>query len=123
MAKILVVDDDDSVRSFTARGLAACGHSVDMAEDGEDGLEKIMRVAGSYDLVLSDIRMPMMDGITMARAAVKSFPALRIMLMTGYADQRERALELDRVVRTVVQKPFTLAEIRARVDNVLAGHP
>jgi len=119
MARILVVEDDDSVRAFTTRALQAGGHAVDTAEDGEDGLDKIIRVAGTYDLVLSDIRMPMMDGIAMAKAAAASFPALRIILMTGYADQRERAVELERVVRTVVQKPFTLAEIRSRVDDVL----
>lgn len=122
MARILVVEDDDSVRTFTARALAASGHTVDTAEDGEDGLDKIIRVAGTYDLVLSDIRMPMMDGIAMARAAAASFPSMRIMLMTGYADQRERAVEVERVVRTVVQKPFTLAEIRARVDDVLMAN-
>jgi DNA-binding response OmpR family regulator len=122
MAKILIVEDDDSVRAFTARGLAANGHSVDTAEDGEDGLDKIIRVAGTYDLVLSDIRMPVMDGIEMAKSAASHFPSLRIMLMTGYADQRERAADLDRIVRQVVQKPFTLAEIRARVNDVLAAH-
>jgi DNA-binding response OmpR family regulator len=122
MARILVVEDDDSVRTFTARALAASGHTVDTAEDGEDGLDKIIRVAGTYDLVLSDIRMPMMDGIAMARAAAASFPSMRIMLMTGYADQRERAVEVERVVCTVVQKPFTLAEIRARVDDVLMAN-
>ena len=122
MARILVVEDDDSVRTFTARALAASGHTVDTAEDGEDGLDKIIRVAGTYDLVLSDIRMPMMDGIAMARAAAASFPSMRIMLMTGYADQRERAVEVERVVCTVVQKPFTLVEIRARVDDVLMAN-
>jgi len=121
MAKLLIVDDDFSVRTFTARALAAAGHSVEMAEDGADALRKIENAAGSFDLVLSDIRMPAMDGIEMARAAVRSFPGLRLLLMTGFADQRERAAELDGTVLGVVNKPFTLAEIRDRVGKALAA--
>ncbi|RWF51101.1 MAG: response regulator, partial [Mesorhizobium sp.] len=70
--------------------------------------------------VVSDIRMPEMDGIEMATAAAREFPTLRIMLMTGYADQRERAEELNGIILDVVQKPFTLAEIRARVGKALS---
>jgi len=121
MAKLLLVDDDLSVRTFTARALAAAGHSVEMAEDGADALHKIEKAAGAFDLVLSDIRMPAMDGIEMARTAIRSFPGLRLLLMTGFADQRERAAELDGTVLGVVNKPFTLAEIRDRVGKALAA--
>jgi len=64
--------------------------------------------------------MPEMDGIEMAAAAAREFPVMRIMLMTGYADQRERAEELNGIILDVVQKPFTLAEIRARVGKALS---
>lgn len=121
MAKLLIVEDDLSVRSFTARALAAAGHAVETAEDGLEGLQKIREAAGEYDLVLSDIRMPAMDGIEMAREASSSFPDLRLLLMTGFADQRERAVELDGTVSGVVNKPFTLAEIRERVCAALAA--
>ncbi len=120
MAKILIVEDDDSVRSFTARALAAAGYSVDTAEDGEVGLDRIMARAGGYDLVLSDIRMPVMDGIEMAKKAAGAFPGLKILLMTGYAEQRERAAELSAIVVDVVQKPFSLAEIRQGVARAIA---
>ena len=66
--------------------------------------------------------MPAMDGIEMAKAAAATFAHLRIMLMTGYADQRERAEDLDGIILDVMQKPFTLAEIRSRVEKALA-HP
>lgn len=121
MARLLIVEDDVSVRSFTARALSAAGHSVETAEDGMDGLQKIENAAGHYDLVLSDIRMPAMDGIEMARAAASTFPGLRLLLMTGFADQRERAVELEGAVKGVVNKPFTLAEIRQRVGEALAA--
>lgn len=121
MAQILVVDDDASVRGFTARALALDGHQVDEADDGDLALDQITERAGAYDLVLSDIRMPAMDGIAMAKNAVKDFPDLRILLMTGFAEQRERAADVDRIVIDVVSKPFTLAEIRGAVNHALAA--
>jgi len=122
MAKLLVVEDDESVRTLAARALERDGHAVNVAADGAQGLSLIREAAGSYDLVVSDIRMPEMDGIEMAKAAAALFPAMKILLMTGYADQRERAHGLDQIVRDVVSKPFTLADIRRIVTATLAGH-
>ncbi|MBT1157362.1 response regulator [Aminobacter anthyllidis] len=121
MAKLLIVEDDESVRTLAARALERAGHSVDVACDGAEGLERIHARKGAYDLVVSDIRMPEMDGIEMAQNAARSFPGLPILLMTGYADQRERAEELDAIIIDVVQKPFTLSEIRDRVSLALAA--
>ncbi|TIM06796.1 response regulator [Mesorhizobium sp.] len=120
MAKLLIVEDDESVRTLAARALERAGHMIDIAADGAQGLALIRAACGGYDLVVSDIRMPEMDGIQMAKAAASLFPAMKILLMTGYADQRERAEELNGVIVDVVQKPFTLAEIRARVEQALA---
>lgn len=120
MAKLLIVEDDESVRTLAARALERAGHMIDIAADGAQGLALIRAARGGYDLVVSDIRMPEMDGIQMAKAAASLFPAMKILLMTGYADQRERAEELNGVTVDVVQKPFTLAEIRARVEQALA---
>jgi DNA-binding NtrC family response regulator len=119
MAKLLIVEDDESVRTLSARAFERAGHSVHVAEDGAQGLERIIEAQGGYDIVVSDIRMPEMDGIEMAKAAAAKFPDLKIVLMTGYADQRERAEELNGIILDVVQKPFTLAEIRARVGRAL----
>ncbi|TPI46562.1 response regulator [Mesorhizobium sp. B2-9-1] len=120
MAKLLIVEDDESVRTLAARALERDGHNVTIATDGAQGLDMIRQARGGFDLVVSDIRMPEMDGIEMATAAAKEFPTMRIMLMTGYADQRERAEELNGIILDVVQKPFTLAEIRARVGKALS---
>ncbi|NUS18188.1 MAG: response regulator [Mesorhizobium sp.] len=119
MAKLLIVEDDESVRTLAARALERDGHNVTIATDGAQGLDMIRQARGGYDLVVSDIRMPEMDGIEMATAAAREFPTMKIMLMTGYADQRERAEELNGIILDVVQKPFTLAEIRARVGKAL----
>ncbi len=119
MAKLLIVEDDESVRTLAARALERAGHSIELAADGAQGLAAIRAASGSYDLVVSDIRMPEMDGIEMAKAAAAAYPGMRIMLITGYAEQRERAEDLHGIIRDVMQKPFTLAELRDRVGRAL----
>ena len=65
--------------------------------------------------------MPVMDGIALALAAARDHPDVTILLMTGYADQRERASGLNTLIHDVITKPFTLATIRAAVDEALAA--
>ncbi|MCR5856909.1 response regulator [Mesorhizobium sp. J428] len=120
MARLLVVEDDESVRQLAARALQREGHQVEVACDGEEGLARIVQAGGDYDLVVSDIRMPVLDGIEMSHKAAARFPDIKIMLVTGYADQRERAAELEGVVVDVLLKPFTLASIRDVVAKNLA---
>ena len=121
MARILLVEDDDSVRAFTARALGVDGHEVETAEDGEIGLSILSDEPGGFDLVLSDIRMPVMDGIALATATADLVPSMPILMMTGYAEQRERAEPLMRIVVDVVDKPFTLPQIRQAVSDALVG--
>ncbi len=123
MARILVAEDDAPVRAFVCRALMIDGHSVTEAEDGAEALAILEREKGGFDLLLTDIRMPLMDGIALALAAAPQFPALVILLMTGYADQRERAHGLEALVHDVVTKPFSLADIRAKVAEALAAGP
>src|ERR1700712_5227851 len=110
MARILITEDEDSLRMFVARALRLDGHETEEAADGAQGLEKLM--SGSYDLLLSDIRMPVMDGIELARQAASNCPDLKILLMTGYAEQRERADDLMEKIVDVISKPFALPDIR-----------
>ena len=91
MAKILVTEDDEAVRNFVVRALEIAGHQVLQAEDGEEGFDTLCGWDGEFDLLLTDIKMPVMDGIALARSASTFYPALKILMMTGYADQRERA--------------------------------
>jgi CheY-like chemotaxis protein len=93
-----------------------------LANDGAEALSVLARERGAFELLLTDIRMPVMDGIALALAATRDHPTLTILLMTGYADQRERAQDLDAVVHDVVAKPFTLATIRAAVADALRAH-
>jgi two-component system, cell cycle response regulator CpdR len=120
MAKILIAEDEEALRAMCARGLTMSGHEVMTACDGGEAFDLLKREAGRFDLLLTDIRMPIMDGIALALAAARDFPELVILLMTGYADQRERAQGLDALIHDVIAKPFTLAVLRAAVDEALA---
>ena len=119
MAKILITEDEDSLRSFVARALRLDGHETVEAADGAEGLE--MLDTGGIDLILSDIRMPVMDGIELAHQAAAKFPGIKILLMTGYAEQRERADDLASKIIDVVSKPFSLPDIRLAVARALAA--
>lgn len=118
MARILITEDEESLRRFLARALRLDGHETVEAGDGAEGLEMLSE--GSYDLLLSDIRMPVMDGIELAHQAAARFPDMKILLMTGYAEQRERAEDLSTKVIDVVSKPFALPDIRKAVAMALA---
>ena len=119
MSRILVVDDEEPLRTLVARGLTLDGHFCMTAADGAEALDTLIAEGGHFDLLLTDIRMPLMDGIALALAAKQAFPDLPIMLMTGYAEQRERARSLDAIVEEVMTKPFTIAELRSTVLNVI----
>jgi len=119
MARILLTDDEEAVRGFVRRALEMDGHDVTPAFDGADALDKLNEADGAFDLLVTDIRMPMMDGIALALAAARDYPDVTILLMTGYADQRERAAGLDALIHDVVTKPFSLDQIRAAVADAL----
>jgi len=121
MAKILLAEDDPSVRGFVGRALEIDGHEVVVTEDGGLAAEAMIEHEGQFDLLLSDIKMPVMDGIALSLSVATQYPDVTILLMTGFADQRERAHGLDALVHDVVPKPFTLAEIRAKVTEALEG--
>ncbi|MES2029694.1 MAG: response regulator [Pseudomonadota bacterium] len=120
MARILIADDEESMRLLVGRAIAMDGHEIVTAEDGAEALEILTEQNGAFDLLLTDIKMPIMDGIALALATARDFPDLTILLMTGYADQRERATGLNAIVHDVVTKPFSVADIRTAVADALA---
>jgi CheY-like chemotaxis protein len=121
MPKVLIADDEDSMRQLVARAIAMDGHETVTAQDGAEALEILTSADGAFDLLLTDIQMPVMDGIALALSAARDFPDLTILLMTGFADQRERASNLNALVHDVVTKPFSVADIRTAVADALAA--
>lgn len=117
--KLLITEDDDSVRSFLEMALALDGYDITLAHDGADAVEKLQEAEGNFDLLLSDIQMPIMDGIALALQVARDYPTMTIVFMTGYAHQRERAHGLDHLVYDVIMKPFTLADIRETVRKAM----
>jgi two-component system cell cycle response regulator CpdR len=121
MARILIAEDEEGIRSLVARALSQDGHLVTTANDGAEALDLLAREQGAFELLLTDIRMPIMDGIALALAAARDHPNVAILLMTGYADQRERASGLDALIHDVITKPFSLATIRTAVRDAIAA--
>src|ERR1700742_2252336 len=110
MSRILVAEDEEALRAFVVRALAQDGHEVLAAADGGEALDVLTREQGRFDLLLTDIRMPVMDGIALALATARDFPDLTILLMTGYADQRERAHGLHALIHYVIGTQVSLGD-------------
>lgn len=127
MARILVVEDEESVRDFVNRTLTMHGHSVLVARDGAEAVS--LMEEHHFDLLLSDIAMPMMDGISLALKVRASRPHVPILLMTGYADERQRAHNLSLLIEGLLTKPFNMEQLLKAVNKALknrgsaaAGH-
>ena len=120
MARILIAEDEEPLRGLVTRALNEDGHEVVATADGAAALDALQREAGRFDLLLADIKMPVMDGLVLALATARDFPRLPILLMTGFADKRERASGLEALVSDVISKPFSVAEIKSAVAKALA---
>lgn len=118
MARVLVVEDESAVRAFVARALSHTGHDVATAGDGLEGLAQVS--AEPFDLMITDIVMPGLDGIELALKVAKERPDMAILLMSGYAMERQRAHNLEALVHRVIAKPFSLQQICEAADDALA---
>ena len=114
---ILLVEDEDTVRAVAERALVRQGYAVTPARDGEEGLEKIAAGA-KFDLVVSDVVMPVMDGPAMARQIRKRAPKMPILFMSGYAEEQLRA-EIDLADMYFLPKPFSVKDIAEKVGGIL----
>ena len=117
--RILIAEDEASVREFLVRGLTHAGYTVLGVGDGVAALEALAQ--SSYDLLITDIVMPHMDGISLALKVTDEFPRTRILMITGYAAERQRAYNLDALIHDVLAKPFTLDQICVSVAQSLSG--
>ena len=120
MARILVAEEEETVRELVTRALTQDGYEVEAVADGAAALEKLA-ASEPFELLLSDIRMPVMDGIALALSAARDFPRVTIVLMTGYAGERDRALGIDELVHDIVLKPFSLSDLKQRLRDALAA--
>ena len=117
MSRILLAEDDDSLRGFLARALERAGHEVTACADGE---EAVTYLDEPWDLLLTDIVMPGMDGIEVARLAAARHPGLRIMFITGFAAVALAAGDKAPAGAKVLSKPIHLREIVTEVERMIA---
>lgn len=118
MARILIAEDDDAMREFLAQALERHGHGVTAVTDGAVALHAMAR--NDFDLLIADIRMPGVDGISLARCTRRDHPGMPILFVTGYVgeilDERDfRSPKVD-----ILPKPFRLNELVDTVSRMLA---
>ena len=119
MARILLAEDDESMRRFLAKALENAGHQVVSFGQGEEAHHCLKNDV--FDILLTDIVMPEMDGIELARLAAELDPTLKIMFITGFAAV---ALNADGEAPTeakVLSKPFHLRDLVAEVDRLMTA--
>ena len=118
-ANILLVEDEEAVRAFAARALASRGYSVHEAGSGAEALELINEIDEPIDLVVSDVVMPEMDGPTMLGELRKIRPDLKVIFMSGYAEEAFRKNLPDNVEFGFLPKPFSLKQLATKIKEVL----
>lgn len=119
MAHILLADDDATTRSVLERALATDGHTVETAQDGSEAAE---RIAGQKvpDVLVTDIQMPGLDGLTLARNALARSAALKVLLMSGYPEQLAGAANLPKGRVATLAKPASIEAVRSAIRALLA---
>jgi two-component system cell cycle response regulator CpdR len=119
VTKILLAEDDDSMRGFLSTALRRAGHDVQDYADGEGALQALEREV--FDLLLTDIVMPGLDGIELARRGAELDPAMKIVFITGFAAVALSSGAPTPAGAKVLSKPFHLREIVEEVDKVMAA--
>lgn len=119
MIRILLAEDDDSLRAFLGRALERAGYHVTACEDGDQAL--LALEGGRFDLLLTDIVMPGVDGIEVARQAAARDADMRIMFITGFAAVALAAGSRAPAGAKVLSKPVHLREIVAEVERMVAA--
>ncbi len=119
--RVLVVDDEPHIRHYMRATLAAWGHQVDVANDGQDALERAL--GGRYDVIITDVRMPNLGGRELYERLTREAPAVaaRVVFATGDTVRDDTMAFLEGCGRPFLHKPFKLAELRQALAAALAG--
>ena len=117
MARVLLAEDDAAMLDMVKRALVADGHTVVTAQDGQEALDTASASGAAFDVMLTDIQMPSLDGLSLATKLVALMPKLRIVLMSAYADQLVIPDTVKPHVAMVLSKPLALDKVRAAVRN------
>jgi two-component system, cell cycle response regulator CpdR len=119
MARILLAEDDDDMRRFLARALERAGHEVSAFAEGASAFAELQEAV--FDLLLTDIVMPEMDGIELARRATARDPGLKIMFITGFAAVALHPDSQAPKEAKVLSKPFHLKDLVSEIERMVAA--
>jgi two-component system cell cycle response regulator CpdR len=120
MARILLAEDDESMRRFLSAALEKAGHEVQSFSQGDEAFD-CLNTGNSFDLLLTDIVMPVMDGIELARKAAEVAPGLKIMFITGFAAVALNPKSNAPKEAKVLSKPFHLRDLVSEVERFMAA--
>jgi len=115
--RVLVVDDEASIRELLTRTLALTEYDVEAVADARSGLDRLR--LGPYDLMIADLRMPVMDGLTLIREARRLQPALKVIIITGYSTESSAIEAVNLGVVGYLVKPFRVPQVLAAVARAL----
>jgi len=116
-SKVLVVDDEDALRTVLSSELASEGYDVGTASDGDLALAEVEK--GKYDLVLLDIKMPHMNGFEVLKHIKEKHPKTKVIMLTGFADLKN-AIESKKLgAEDFVSKPYDLVDLLTTIERVL----
>jgi len=121
MIKILVIEDEKNMRQGLIKNLEFEGYEVDAAEDGEDGLQKIL--ASAYHLIILDIMLPRLSGFDVCKKVREKGIQTPIIMLTAKGEEIDKVLGLELGADDYVTKPFSLRELLARIKVILRRHP
>jgi len=119
LGTILLVEDEDAVRDFAVRALTMRGYRVLPASSGEEALDLVHTHEGEIDLLISDVVMPSMDGPALVKAVREIKPNLRIIFISGYAEEAFRNSPDRPEDFHFLPKPFSLKQLTTKVKDVL----
>lgn len=121
MARILLADDEAATRDLVRRALETDGHSVEVTESGIDALVVLGATPRQFDLLVTDVNMPGMDGLELSAKARLLNSDIGIVLMSGLVEHLERAKGMTSNRFSTIAKPFTLEQMRSLVRSVLVS--
>ena len=117
-SRILVVDDEDPLRTILSSELVSVGYEVSSASDGEEAISMVQNK--KFDLVLLDIKMPKVDGFEVLKFIKKGFPGIKVIMLTGFADLKNAIEAKKNGAEDFVSKPYDLVDLLTTIERVLS---
>jgi DNA-binding response OmpR family regulator len=118
--RILIVDDEQSIRNLLIQFLSASGYECATASNGTEALDRLGQ--NKFDAVITDVVMPVMDGITLTREISQKYLNIPVMVMTGLSDEYSAQKTISEGAREFIKKPFSIAEFLLRLNKMMRDH-